>query len=275
VSVLASFTAVWAFGFTLNTMSLLGLSLAIGILIDDAIVVRENIVRHVEMGKDHYTAAREGTDEIGLAVAATTFSIVCVFVPIAFMGSLAEQWFAPFALTIACSVLVSLFVSFSLDPMLSAYWPDPHVPENEKWWITRMLDRFNRWFDHQAHRYRGVIGWALDHRLFIVMLALGMFLGALQIPATGILGFAVVVGLALAASVIAPMIKLGRGRTGGIATGVARTAGVLLCVVGGLRLAGVMPVVFKLGGEFFPPTTARSSSWRSTLRPAPTWPTRR
>jgi HAE1 family hydrophobic/amphiphilic exporter-1 len=178
-------------------MSLLGLSLAIGILIDDAIVVRENIVRHVEMGKDHYTAAREGTDEIGLAVAATTFSIVCVFVPIAFMGSLAEQWFAPFALTIACSVLVSLFVSFSLDPMLSAYWPDPHVPENEKWWITRMLDRFNRWFDHQAHRYRGVIGWALDHRLFIVMLALGMFLGALQIPATGILGFAVVVGLAL------------------------------------------------------------------------------
>jgi HAE1 family hydrophobic/amphiphilic exporter-1 len=252
VSVLASFTAVWAFGFTLNTMSLLGLSLAIGILIDDAIVVRENIVRHVEMGKDHYTAAREGTDEIGLAVAATTFSIVCVFVPIAFMGSLAEQWFAPFALTIACSVLVSLFVSFSLDPMLSAYWPDPHVPENEKWWITRMLDRFNRWFDHQAHRYRGVIGWALDHRLFIVMLALGMFLGALQIPATGILGFAVVVGLALAASVIAPMIKLGRGRTGGIATGVARTAVVLLCVVGGLRLAGVMPVVFKLGGEFFP-----------------------
>ena len=74
VSVLASFVAVWAFGFTLNTMSLLGLSLAIGILIDDAIVVRENIVRHVEMGKDHYTAAFEGTDEIGLAVAATTTS---------------------------------------------------------------------------------------------------------------------------------------------------------------------------------------------------------
>ena len=80
------------------------------------------------MGKDHYTAAREGTDEIGLAVAATTFSIVVVFVPIAFMGGIAEQWMAPFALTIACSVLVSLFVSFSLDPMLSAYWPDPHLP---------------------------------------------------------------------------------------------------------------------------------------------------
>ena len=101
VSVLASFVAVWAYGFTLNTMSLLGLSLAIGILIDDAIVVRENIVRHVEMGKDHYTASREGTAEIGLAVAATTFSIVVVFVPIAFMGDLAGQWFKPFALTIA------------------------------------------------------------------------------------------------------------------------------------------------------------------------------
>ncbi|MCU0627223.1 MAG: efflux RND transporter permease subunit, partial [Gemmatimonadaceae bacterium] len=120
VSVLASFIPLWAFGFTLNTMSLLGLSLAIGILIDDAIVVRENIVRHVEMGKDHMTAAHEGTAEIGLAVAATTFSIVAVFVPVGFMGGLAGQWFRPFALTIAASVLVSLFVSFSLDPMLSA-----------------------------------------------------------------------------------------------------------------------------------------------------------
>ena len=252
VSVLASFTAVWAFGFTLNTMSLLGLSLAIGILIDDAIVVRENIVRHVEMGKDHYTAAREGTDEIGLAVAATTFSIVCVFVPIAFMGSLAEQWFAPFALTIACSVLVSLFVSFSLDPMLSAYWPDPHVPEDRKWWITRMLDRFNRWFDHQAHRYRGVIGWALDHRLFIVMLALGMFLGALQIPATGILGFAAVLGMSLLAAVIAPFVPTGRRRRGKILGGIGRAAVVLGSLVLGMMAAGMVPVVFKLGGEFFP-----------------------
>ena len=132
VSVLASFIAVWVLGFKLETMSLLGLSLAIGILIDDAIVVRENIVRHVEMGKDHYTASREGTDEIGLAVAATTFSILAVFVPIGFMPGVGGQWFKPFALTIACSVLVSLFVSFSLDPMLSAYWADPHVPEDKK-----------------------------------------------------------------------------------------------------------------------------------------------
>ncbi|MGH7625897.1 MAG: efflux RND transporter permease subunit, partial [Gemmatimonadaceae bacterium] len=99
VSVLASFIAVWVFGFTLNTMSLLGLSLAIGILIDDAIVVRENIVRHIEMGKNHVEASHEGTDEIGFAVAATTFSIVAVFVPVAFMYGVAGQWFKPFALT--------------------------------------------------------------------------------------------------------------------------------------------------------------------------------
>ena len=155
VSVLAAFIAVWAFGFTLNTMSLMGLSLAIGILIDDAIVVRENIVRHIEMGKDHYTASREGTDEIGLAVAATTFSIVAVFVPVAFMYGVAGQWFKPFALTIACAVLVSLFVSFSLDPMLSAYWADPQTEAHERRNpIARALDRFNRWFDRQAERYQ-------------------------------------------------------------------------------------------------------------------------
>jgi len=172
VSVLSSFIAVYAFGFTLNTMSLLGLSLAIGILIDDAIVVRENIVRHIEMGKDHFKASHDGTDQIGLAVTATTFSIVAVFVPIAFMGDVAGQWFKPFALTIACAVLVSLFVSFSLDPMLSAYWADPQVESHERRNpIARALDRFNDWFNRQADRYTRVIGWALDHRWWMVTLA--------------------------------------------------------------------------------------------------------
>ncbi len=182
VSVLASFIAVWTFGFTLNTMSLLGLSLAIGILIDDAIVVRENIVRHVEMGADHYTAAREGTDEIGLAVAATTFSILAVFIPVAFMGGEGGQWFKPFALTMASSVLVSLLVSFSLDPMLSAYWPDRHRDGARRAWITRQLDRFNAWFNRMAARYKSVIAWALDHRLAIVAIAIGTFVFALSMP---------------------------------------------------------------------------------------------
>jgi HAE1 family hydrophobic/amphiphilic exporter-1 len=188
VSVLASFIVVWMFGFTLNTMSLLGLSLAIGVLIDDAIVVRENIVRHVEMGKNHYQAAFEGTDEIGLAVTATTMSIVVVFLPVAFITGIAGQWFKPFALTIACSVLVSLFVSFSLDPMLSAYWPDPDTPMEKRSFISRMLGRFNTWFDRQAERYKGVIAWALDHRLAMVGLALATFVAALALPMYGLVG---------------------------------------------------------------------------------------
>jgi hydrophobic/amphiphilic exporter-1 (mainly G- bacteria), HAE1 family len=180
--------AVWAFGFTLNTMSLLGLSLAIGILIDDAIVVRENIVRHVEMGKDHYRAAFEGTDEIGMAVTATTLSIVVVFIPIAFLGGIAGQWFKPFGLTIVCSVLVSLFVSFSLDPMLSAYWPDPHSPLERRSWVSRMLGRFNLWFDRRAESYKQVIAWALDHRFAMIALAIAAFVGAVALPAFGLVG---------------------------------------------------------------------------------------
>jgi HAE1 family hydrophobic/amphiphilic exporter-1 len=188
VSVLASFMAVAAFGFTLNMMSLLGLSLAIGILIDDAIVVRENIVRHVEMGKDHFTAAHDGTDEIGLAVAATTFSILAVFIPVAFLTGESGQWFKPFALTIACSVLVSLMVSFSLDPMLSAYWPDPHVAEDKKSWITRVLDRFNSWFNRRAVGYKKVIAWALDHRWTVAALSTATFIFALMMPALRLVG---------------------------------------------------------------------------------------
>ena len=192
VSVLASFVPLLALGFTLNTMSLLGLSLAIGILIDDAIVVRENIVRHVEMGADHMHAAHEGTDEIGLAVAATTFSIVSVFVPVGFMPGVAGQWFKPFALTIAAAVLVSLFVSFSLDPMLSAYWPDPQLEAHDRRNpIARALERFNKWFDRQATRYQSLIGWALDHRWTMVMLAAGSLVFAIFLQ-VAIGGFAFV-----------------------------------------------------------------------------------
>jgi multidrug efflux pump subunit AcrB len=132
-SVLAAFIAVWLCGFTLNFMTLLGLSLAIGVLIDDAIVVRENIVRHMENGSDRRTAALNGTAEIGMAVASTTFSIMAVFIPVAFMPGVSGEWFRPFALTVTASVAVSLFISFTLDPMLSAFWGDPpgyhHMPE--------------------------------------------------------------------------------------------------------------------------------------------------
>ncbi|MFZ6777135.1 efflux RND transporter permease subunit [Undibacterium sp. Ji83W] len=181
-SVIAAFIAVWLCGFTLNFMTLLGLSLAIGVLIDDAIVVRENIVRHMQNGSDRRTAALEGTAEIGLAVAATTFSIIAVFIPVAFMPGMPGEWFRPFALTVACSVLVSLGISFTLDPMLSAYWGDP--PDHHtapKKGISKVLARFNDWFDHQSDRYSNVIAWALHHRRSMGAIALVSLVVALGV----------------------------------------------------------------------------------------------
>src|SRR5919204_3085978 len=248
VSVLASFIAVWALGFNLETMSLLGLSLAIGILIDDAIVVRENIVRHVEMGKDHYTASREGTDEIGLAVAATTFSILAVFVPIGFMPGVGGQWFKPFALTIACSVLVSLFVSFSLDPMLSAYWPDPHKPPHERAWVTRQLDKFNHWFNHQAQNYKKVIAWALDHRASMIVIAAGTFFASFLLPSSGLFGL-----LTALLGILIIVLGINTHRFGRVAR-----AGIIAAGVGTFlvlpRIVGQTPLaqVGKVGTAFFP-----------------------
>ena len=171
-SVIAAFIAVWLAGFTLNFMTLLGLSLAIGVLIDDAIVVRENIVRHMEMGFDRLTASSKGTQEIGMAVAATTFSIIAVFIPVAFMPGVSGEWFRPFAVTVASSVLVSLFISFTLDPMLSAYWGDPvghHL--QPKRGFSLWLSKFNAWFNHQSDRYGNVIAWALHHRRWMALIA--------------------------------------------------------------------------------------------------------
>ncbi len=181
-SVITAFIAVWLSGFTLNFMTLLGLSLAIGVLIDDAIVVRENIVRHLGRGEDRVTAARQGTAEIGPAVVATTLSIMAVFVPVAFMGGVAGEWFRPFAVTVTTSVMVSLFISFTLDPMLSAYWGDPpgyeHQPRGR---LGTLLGKFNHWFDAQADRYSRLIAWALHHRFSMALIAVASLAGALAL----------------------------------------------------------------------------------------------
>jgi len=144
VSVISSFIIMRALGFTLNVLTLMGLSLAIGLLIDDAIVVRENIVRHMHAGVDHYTAAREATAEIGLAVMATSFTIIAVFIPVAFMGGIIGRFFYQFGITVGFAVLISLYVSFTLDPMLSSRWydpaADPRVPRRA---LGRWLAVFN------------------------------------------------------------------------------------------------------------------------------------
>jgi HAE1 family hydrophobic/amphiphilic exporter-1 len=179
ISVISAFLAMYMFGFTINTMTLLALSLAIGLLIDDAIVVRENIVRHIEMGKDHYRASKEATDEIGLAVLSTTLAVVAVFIPVAFMGGQIGKIFMQFGVTVAFAVMVSLFVSFTLDPMLSSVWPDPelehggHAETRKKTRnpIRKFAFAFDDWFERVADRYRGALDVALRHRLAVVGVA--------------------------------------------------------------------------------------------------------
>ncbi|OGP69347.1 MAG: acriflavin resistance protein [Deltaproteobacteria bacterium RBG_13_53_10] len=180
ISVISSFIAMNFLGMTLNVMTLMALSLAIGLLIDDAIVVRENIVRHLEQGQDHFEAAREGTNEIGLAVLATTLSIIAVFVPVAFMKGIVGRFFFQFGMTVAFAVLVSLFVSFTLDPMLSSRWVDPDIErKGKRHLVARALDRFNDWFDRTADQYRAVIAWVLRHRKITLFLALLSLAGGL------------------------------------------------------------------------------------------------
>ena len=182
VSVISAFILMDVMGFTLNMLTLMALSLSIGILIDDAIVVIENIVRHREKGEDHFTAAGRGTREIFLAVMATTFSIVAVFVPVAFMGGIIGRFFYQFGLTVAWAVLVSLFVSFTLTPMLSAWWGvNPHRSAEHGNVLTRGIGRFNTWFDAQAGRYRGIVRWALSHRKSTLAIAAASFVGAFML----------------------------------------------------------------------------------------------
>jgi len=167
IAVISSFIAVYAFGFTLNFMTMMALSLCIGLLIDDAIVVRENIVRHVGMGKDHHRAAREGTDEIGLAVMATTFALCAVFVPVAFMSGIVGKFFYPFGITVAVAVLVSLFVSFTLDPMLSAEWHDPPSQRLREMPVLGTLMRAtDRGLDVLHAVYERLIRWVFSGRRY-------------------------------------------------------------------------------------------------------------
>ncbi|MDT8858130.1 efflux RND transporter permease subunit [Paracoccaceae bacterium Fryx2] len=179
ISVIGTMTVLWALGFTLNIMTLLALSLAIGLLIDDAIVVRENIMRHLHMGKSHRQAALEGTAEIGLAVLATTLSIVAVFLPVAFMEGIIGRFFLQFGVTVSVAVLISLFVAFTLDPMLSSVWFDPAAdPDAKRGPLGRAVAQFDRFFVALGRGYRHVLRWSLRHRLTTLAIALAAFVGS-------------------------------------------------------------------------------------------------
>ncbi|PTV49796.1 efflux RND transporter permease subunit [Acinetobacter pittii] len=177
ITLLGTLTFIWAFGFSINMMTLLALSLSIGLLIDDAIVVRENIVRHTELGKDHVTAALEGTKEIGLAVLATTLTIVAVFLPVAFMGGLIGRFFYQFGVTVSTAVLISMFISFTLDPMLSAHWKDPVKKKDN--WLQRFFNHISNLLDRLTHVYEKLLKLALRFRFITVIVAIASLFAAL------------------------------------------------------------------------------------------------
>ena len=187
ISLIGTFMFMQMFGFTINMITLMALSLCVGLLIDDAIVVRENIVRHVQMGKSAYKASLEGTQEIGLAVLATTLSIVAVFLPIGFMEGIIGKFFHEFGITIVAAVMISMFVSFTLDPMLSSIWHDPAIDAHGKnqapvSFYDKTIGRVTGWFDRGTERladgYQSILRWALVHKKSTVFLALGIFVAS-------------------------------------------------------------------------------------------------
>ncbi len=187
ISVIGTMSVLYFLGFTLNIMTLLALSLAIGLLIDDAIVVRENIMRHLHMGKTHRQAALDGTNEIGLAVLATTLSIVAVFLPVAFMEGIIGKFFLQFGITVSVAVLISMFVAFTLDPMMSAVWYDPSAaPGAKRGFLSRQVQKFGDFFDWLAQGYVGVLRWSLRHRITTLLIAIAAFLGSFAlVPLVG------------------------------------------------------------------------------------------
>jgi HAE1 family hydrophobic/amphiphilic exporter-1 len=195
IALIGTFLVMYAFGFSVNMVTLMALSLCVGLLIDDAIVVRENIVRHVQMGKPPYQAALDGTQEIGLAVLATTFSIVAVFLPIGFMGGIIGKFFHEFGVTIVAAVLISMFVSFTLDPMLSSIWHDPEAeghgrPKAKPNFYDKTIGRVTGWFDRAteslADGYQAILRWSLAHKLATVLASFAIFVVSIfMVPLLG------------------------------------------------------------------------------------------
>lgn len=180
-SLLGAFVLMYFMGFTLNVMSLLALSLTIGLLVDDAIVVRENIFRKIEGGHKPFEAAELGTMEVALAVIATTLTIIAVFLPIAFLEGIIGRFFKQFGLTVVFAMVISLFDAMTVAPLLSAYFAGTRGKANN--FIVRNFDRFQLWLEN---KYSGIAKFAIDRPIIIVgittlvfILSLGAF-GAIK-----------------------------------------------------------------------------------------------
>jgi hydrophobic/amphiphilic exporter-1 (mainly G- bacteria), HAE1 family len=182
-SLLGAFILMYAFGFTINVMTLLALSLAVGLLVDDAIVVRENIFRHIEMGEDPLKAASEGTREVSLAVIATTMTVLAVFGPIAFLQGVVGQFFKQFGLTICFAMCISLFDALTVAPMLSAYFAGgSHKISTKGLWggtVGRLLLAFSRFQDWLENRYEKLLRFTLAHPFVMMAGGFLLFVGSL------------------------------------------------------------------------------------------------
>jgi HAE1 family hydrophobic/amphiphilic exporter-1 len=186
-SLISTFIAMYAFGFTLNLMTLLGMSLVIGILVDDSIVVLENIYRHLEKGDERRTAALKGRNEIGFAALSITMVDVVVFVPLALVSGLVGNIMREFALVVVFSTLMSLFVSFTITPLLAS-----RFAKLERLTKNTILGRFAVWFEERYNaltdQYVAVLRWSLNHRAVIFFAAAGLFIASLMLIPFGFIG---------------------------------------------------------------------------------------
>ncbi|MBX3019181.1 MAG: efflux RND transporter permease subunit [Bdellovibrionaceae bacterium] len=207
-SLLGGFVLMYAMGFSINIMSLLALSLAVGLLIDDAIVVRENIFRHLEMGKSPKDAALEGTSEVALAVVATTLVVIAVFGPIAFLDGIIGQFFRQFGLTVCFTMLISLFDAFTVAPMLSAYMAAPVHGEKKGFWNS-IFKKFDAFQTKLENVYVVILKWVMRYRMvtlggavviFVASMSLVAFIPKTFLPAGDNGEFAVMVELPVGSS---------------------------------------------------------------------------
>jgi len=187
-SLISTFIMMFALDFTINLISMMALALVIGILVDDSIVVLENIHRHLERGEDKRKAALKGRMEIGFAAIAITLVDVVVFLPIAMIGGMIGKIFREFGLTIVASTLLSLFVSFTLTPMLASRWSRAGSTTIPWKWLHRLIDKFEVMHDHLNERYHTVLAWSLDHRLTIIAISTVLMISSLALVPLGLVG---------------------------------------------------------------------------------------
>lgn len=256
VCIFATFIAMKLFGFTINNLSMLALSLAVGVLVDDAIVVLENIYRHLQKGEDPRDAAINGRAEIGLAAIAITLADVVVFLPVGTMGGIVGQFFRPLGIGFAVAVLISLFVSFTITPMLASRWY--RKGENVEHFDKGFAGWFERQFGKFSNMYRRALAWSLDHRWFVFITGNISLLAIVMVIAGSFMGVQVgmpLLFISIFAGVVTFLVNIVRGHVKpqfilfGLLFGMVFPASALL---GQVWVKSKGEPIFK--GGFFPPS---------------------